>query len=243
MPVILLCNEKAVLPASSKNEAVLDGNIVELEQPPMINYEYTYVPLRLLGEAANRKVTWKQEIQTALISLKDTKDTLYFDKGTIKYKGDLTDGKRHGKGTSYSEENGMVLYIGEWKNDAMDGKGQLYYSFSSDLFFEGTMVGGKQAEGVEYFPGGAKRYEGTYNKGLQYNGVVTRLFNPSGEYLIAELHEGQLNGKGTLYFSNGTVKSEGTYSNGVMLKGKLYDQNGKLIYEGEFDTKGDPKRP
>jgi antitoxin component YwqK of YwqJK toxin-antitoxin module len=224
----------------NKNEALLNGKPIKLDQSPSINYNYTYIPLRFIGEAANRNVTWKQEIQTAMISPKDSSDTLYYENGSIKYKGDLVDGKRQGKGTSYFE-NGRTYYIGEWKNDTMEGKGQWYYSFTDAMFFEGTFVDGKQSEGTEYYPGGVVRYKGNYKGWLQNDGVETLIYSETGEVLIAEVKEGSTTGKATLYFSDGTVEFEGTFKDGAQSEGKLYDKAGKLIYEGEFEH-GEPKK-
>lgn len=209
-----------------RKQAVINGKAFQLDVAPMIKNGYTYVPLRLVGEAAGRRVTWNQELQIAYIGPKDTADTLYYDKGTVKYVGDLVDGKRHGFGTSYSEDNGRVSYTGEWNNDQMDGHGQIFYHFTDALFFEGTMSNGKQAEGTEFYPGGDIRYQGTYRNGLHYNGTETVIFLNSGEYYIAEVKEGRLDGKAVYYFADGTVEFEGTLKGGVREQGKLYDQDG-----------------
>jgi len=199
-----------------------------------IHKGYTYVPLRFISEAADRRVTWKEESQTAMIAPKDTADTLYYDNGIMKYKGDLVDGKRHGFGTSWSD-NGRLDYVGEWKDDKRHGKGKMYYYFSDDLFFEGTWADGKQVEGTEYYPGGGLRYQGTYDeRGLHDTGIVVNVFN-DGSVLVGEMKNGQLV-QGIMYYPNGNVEFEGTYKNGYKSYGKLYDESVNLIYEGESKT-------
>jgi len=218
--------------------AVMNGKSVQLDAAPTIKNGYTYVPLRFVGEAADRRVTWNQELYTAYISPKDTSDTLYYDNGLLKYKGNLVDGKRQGTGTLYDETTKMV-YKGEWKNDKMDGQGQMFYSFSDDLFFEGTMAEGKQVEGAEYYPGGVIRYKGTYRNGLRDTGMSVDPYT-SGQILVGEIKGGSLV-YGIIYYPNGKIRFEGTFKERIKSYGKLYDEAGKLIYEGEFDENGDPK--
>ena len=48
---------------------------------------------------------------------------LNFDNGT--YKGDVVDGKKHGKGV-YTFNSGNK-YEGDYKDDVMEGKGRFYF--------------------------------------------------------------------------------------------------------------------
>jgi len=223
-----------------RKTAVMNGKSVQLDAAPAIENGYTYVPLRFIGEAADRRVTWNQELHTAYISPKDTSDTLYYDNGMLKYIGDLVDGKRQGTGTSWHERTGNLEYKGEWKNDKRDGQGRMFYESPNDLFFEGTWAEGKQVEGTEYFPGGVLRYKGTYRNGRYETGTAVYTYN-TGKYLVGEIKDGRLNGHGVLYYPNGRIEFEGTFKDSIMSYGKLYDEAGKLIYEGEFDENGDPK--
>jgi len=44
-----------------------------------------------------------------------------------------------------------------------------------------------------------------------------------------------MNGEGKLYYENGKLKYEGEFKNSKKHgKGKEYDENGKLIFEGEY---------
>ena len=51
-----------------------------------------------------------------------------------------------------------------------------------------------------------------------------------------EWDTGYRHGKGTLYYPNGKIKYEGFFNSDKEedTKGKLYDKNGKIIYEGDF---------
>ena len=51
-------------------------------------------------------------------------DTIYYKNGS-RYKGELLNGEKDGKGTYYYTNGNK--YEGEWRNDAKDGKGIMYY--------------------------------------------------------------------------------------------------------------------
>lgn len=223
-----------------RNEIIVNGNAIKTNQAPVIRGGTTYVPLRLIGEAAERIVSWNETKRIVFIRPKDTKDTLYNEDGTVLYHGDLVNGVREGYGTLYRGKD-QIQYVGEWKNDKMHGKGKTYY-FGNELFFEGTMEEGERIEGVEYYPGGALRYEGTYYRGgsLYWEGLEGVSDQYSGEYLLVEIKEGERNGKAILYDASGMVKIKGTYEDDRFIDGTSYDEEGNVVHRGEFDVYGKP---
>lgn len=90
------------------------------------------------------------------------------------YEGDWleTDGnkQRHGSGI-YSI--GTERYVGEWKNDAMNGQGK--YFFTSGSVYEGCFVNNLfEGYGTYSFPDGVKAYKGYWRNNKMHG---------SGEYV------------------------------------------------------------
>ncbi|XEC95253.1 stalk domain-containing protein [Paenibacillus tarimensis] len=226
-----------------KKEMILNGQTVKTNQTPIIRYGSTYVPLRLIGEAADRVVTWNKQTRTVFIRPKDTKDTLYNEDGTILYHGDLVNGIREGYGTLYNE-HGRPQYIGQWKNDKMHGEGKRYYLFADELFFEGTFNEGSRVQGTEYYPGGFLRYKGTfYGSGgaLYWEGTEVILFQSEGEYLMVERSEGRRHGEINWYYLDGSIKIKGTFDGDTeIITGTLYDREGNVLHEGKITQSGEP---
>ena len=226
-----------------KKEMMVNGQTLETNQAPMINYGSTYVPLRLIGEAADRIVTWKKETRTVFIRPKDTEDTLYNEDGTILYRGDLVNGIREGYGTLYNE-HGRRQYVGQWKNDKMHGEGNMYYLFTDELFFEGTFNEGSRVKGTEYYPGGFLRYKGTFHGSLgalYWEGTEVILFQSKGEYLMVERSEGRRHGEISWYYLDGSIKIQGTFDGDTeIITGTLYDREGNVLHEGKISQSGEP---
>ena len=123
----------------------------------------------------------------------------------LRYDGEYLDGKRQGKGKSYNY-NKKTVFEGEYLNGKKNGKGKKYY-FNDNIIFEGEYLNGqKEGKGKEY-----------YNKILIFEG---------------EFKAGEKNGKGKEYdSSDGKLYFEGEYKNGKKVKGRFYDNNGKLLRE------------
>ena len=56
---------------------------------------------------------------------KNAKERIYYNNGN-RYKGDIINGKREGKGIIYYIDGD--IYEGEWKNGKREGKGIYYYN-------------------------------------------------------------------------------------------------------------------
>jgi hypothetical protein len=61
------------------------------------------------------------------------------------YSGEWYEGKKSGKGISYSKDSGQVIYEGEWKNDLMHGFGRLY-DLDGNLIYEGIFLEDKTVD-------------------------------------------------------------------------------------------------
>ena len=147
----------------------------------------------------------------------------HFYGGKISFEGEYLNGERNGKGKEYDLE-GNLLFEGEyykgkrWNGKGYDAKSNIVYElkdgkgyvkeyYKGKLYFECEYANGeKNGKGKEY---GLNKYE--------------------GEYL-----NGKRNGKGKKLDDNNKVYFEGIFFNGFMKRGKLYNNEEKLIYEGEF---------
>ena len=116
----------------------------------------------------------------------------YSDNGT--YFGQVKDGKAQGNGR-YFDENGNLIYKGEFNNNQYDGKGELYDVVSQ---------GGKE-DSVLY-------YEGEFENG--YRTGKGKMYHTEGEnagelYYEGDFYQSSLNGKGTIYYSEDHIYEGG----------------------------------
>jgi hypothetical protein len=125
------------------------------------------------------------------------------------YEGEWNDGKRHGKGVLYYNDERTSFYDGEWHNDARHGHGMMQY------------VSGSQYDGE--WRNNRKHGKGTMrwvNKQQEYTGEwCNDMPNGIGEYhwfgnerkpsapgtnkFVGSFKNGLRNGIGTMYYSNG----------------------------------------
>ena len=117
----------------------------------------------------------------------------------------------------------------KYKIGEKNGKGKEYTLKTNKLIFEGEYLNGlKNGKGKEFYENGKLKFEGEYINGKRWNG---KGYNERGKIEL-ELE----NGKGNIreYYFN-SLKFEGEYSDGNLNgKGKEYNKNGQLIFEGEF---------
>ena len=162
--------------------------------------------------------------------------------GNLLYEGEYKNGERNGKKKCKQGEflngefyNGKgkeyfleyLMYEGEIMNGMRNGKGK---EFKFDrLVFEGKFLNGEAWNKKGYDYNTNISYELKDGKGFvkEYNYEGKIKFD--GEYL-----NGRKDSKGKLY-DNGKVIYEGELSNGLKYgKGKEFDDNGNLIFEGEY---------
>ena len=193
----------------------------------------------------------------------------------INFEGEYLNGKRNGKGKEY-DDDGKLEFEGEYldgnrlirKEYEKDGKNfkeinnkkESYnniYNENNTLKFENNYINGLiQGKGIEYNIKGKIKFEGEYLFGKKWNGkdndnfynIFANKFEVqyscgtiegilywddkiliNGYYLNAKK-----NGKGKYYDSDGNLEFEGEYLYNHKRKGKEYYSNGKLRFEGEY---------
>ena len=240
--------------------ATINGENRQLLLAPRIINGHTFVPLRFIGEASEKKVDWDGKTQTIQITStfnSTIQDVLLSDDKKLKYEGELKNGKRNGEGKLFFLGN--LWYEGGFQNNSLDGYGKLYDKTGRNLLYEGQLKKNRMdGQGIAYFINAKKSYEGqwsagrhngfgiTYTElGMLYEGQLKneiydgkgKLFDPSTGKMIAQgtFKEGQLYGSGKIYDSSGNLKYDGELVSGKKNgKGKSYS-NGILIYDGEYD--------
>ena len=76
------------------------------------------------------------------------------------YEGQIEEKKRSGKGKYLKTINNQT-YIGQWKNDKMEGEGVLY--FENGEFYKGSIINGKkQSYNGEYYYFNGNKYIGEW---------------------------------------------------------------------------------
>jgi len=108
-----------------------------------------------------------------------------------RYKGQVCDGCRDGKGSLWLEnpDGATFLYCGMWEADEMHGRGELH---GSDGVYRGQFMNGvREGKGrFEYLKEPHSYYEGSWEED-QPHGIGT-FVNEQGEYVDREFHEGEL---------------------------------------------------
>ena len=146
--------------------------------------------------------------------------------GRLMYEGDYLNNKRNGIGKEYHNNN-KILFEGEYLNNERNGKGK-EYNYNGELIFEGEYLNGKKnGKGKEYNCKGELIFEGEYlynwrRRGKEY---IKNKLEYEGEYLFNKKWTG--NG----YDENGNIIYKLINGTG---KGKEYNDNHKLIFEGEY---------
>ena len=193
-----------------------------------------------------------------ILKLENGKGKEYYDNGNLKFEGEYFDGRRwNGKVYNYQgkeecvikygkgiireyKNNGKLLYEGEYINGLRNGYGKEYFynsKFDESIFrrvlpticlpFDETRIT-------------KLKFEGKYLNGLRsgrgkeyYKTIIGSRVLFDGEYL-----NGLRNGIGTEYYielQKSLIKYVGEYKNGKRNgKGKEYQENGEIIFEGEY---------
>ena len=145
------------------------------------------------------------------------KGTLYYSNHEIKYEGNFVDDKFEGRGKMFFE-NGEY-YIGEFKDNKMHGKGKLYYK-NKKIKYKGIFTNGK--------------YEKNYKSIILYFliAIIILIISIVAFYIYSNENKNENNQKIILNDSNYYI---GEIKNGKPNgKGKVYNKNNVLIYEGDF---------
>lgn len=199
--------------------AQIGGASTLLEVAPRLIDGYTFVPLRVVGEATGRVVVWNGQDQTIAIHtpLSVYIGELLLDKGKLSYEGDtLANGVWNGPGKLFAD--GAKLYDGELKDGRLNGYGFLYRVEDGALLYAGNFAdNAPDGEGVRYLKDGSK-YTGDFAGGKQSgNGS---LLDAEGSLLFQGKWKDDLkNGEGVAY-RKGKVIEKGVYAGGSMWEGR-----------------------
>lgn len=143
--------------------------------------------------------------------------------------------------------NGNVKIVASYKDDVPEGVRREYSPdgevVAGYIFRNGQVVG----EGIiddeglrdgawkEYYPNGALKSEGNYNKGKRIG--QWKFYHPNGqlEQIGSYNKDGKEDGQWTWYYATGDLLREESYFNGMMDGFSIeYDEYGKVIAEGEY---------
>ena len=146
--------------------------------------------------------------------------------GGLRFQGEYKNGIRNGNGKEYDE--GKLLFEGKFLNGSRwDGKG---YDHKNNIVYEF-----KNGTGFikEYDNFGDLKFEGNFLNG-ELNGKVKKYI--CGKLSMEEEYlNGKLNGKQKFYrFLNGKLIYDYDYINEILMKGKEYNYDGELQFEGEY---------
>lgn len=168
------------------------------------------------------------------------------------YTGEYKDNQRHGTGTYFWSQHGMLYtgqwqfnrrhgigrmvyadggrYYGAWQNDKIHGVGR--YTYPDGSSYNGEWQNGvKQGEGVLSFRDGSK-YAGSFVDGEFVSGEW--ILGSSGTRYVGRFKGGVPSGKGVFIFKardGSTYRQEGEYRDGKWLPGALSNTGASPIVE------------
>ncbi|WP_313755963.1 stalk domain-containing protein [Tissierella sp.] len=216
----------------NSNISYINGIPTNLETPPKIVDDLTYVPLRFLSESFGMEVYWNDfyknvylnenlseytyEIHRYKGQILDGKPHGFAKKydinGNLKYEGYFFNGNRSGIGTQYWS-NGDVCH-GTFINDNINGEGKMIYKDRGTYI--GKFLNGKRDGDGKFTWINGETYEGQW-KDDKINGTGTYIFKNKDKY-IGSWTNNKMNGQGYYYFSNGKIFG-GTWDNGKQIGG------------------------
>ena len=163
----------------------------------------------------------------------------YFDNGKLKFEGEFLNGKKW---------NGIIYnqYNNDYKFEIKNGNGKIKeYDQERNLLFEGEYINGdKKGKEYMYIKYGDKEliFDGYYLNDEKWNGKL-KDYKKGYHWRCGygrhrdryDDNESEIKIENGKKYENDILKFEGEYLNGKRNgKGKEYDINGKLTYEGDF---------
>ncbi|PKU43246.1 hypothetical protein llap_6445 [Limosa lapponica baueri] len=166
----------------------------------------------------------------------------FYRSGTrpVSYIGYWCEGKRHGKGTIYYDQQRTSWYSGDWVNNVKEGWGMRCYK-------SGNIYEGQWEKNVRHGKGRMRwltaneEYMGQWMYGVQH-GYGTHIWflkrMPASQYAlrneyIGDFVKGERHGRGKFIYASGAVYDGEWVCNKKHGKGKFVFKNGH-VYEGEF---------
>lgn len=233
--------------------ARLNGKEFPLAAAPSLLDGSTMVPLRFIGEATGRQVTWVEATQSvyiesnltsANIDIAYSNDTVYVGetrdgqphgKGTLThqgilfYEGDFDTGTIEGSGKMYDVNNPASYYEGQFQNNRFHGEGKLVYD--DGAYHVGPFVKGlREGYAKVYLKDGSLSFEGMFKEDAR-NGEGTGIYNREYKYVGSYVND-RFQGQGKLYHKN-ELLYDGIWNAGQQDYGKQY-YDGKLSYDGTY---------
>uniref|UniRef100_A0A8I5TCE2 RSPH10B n=1 Tax=Pongo abelii TaxID=9601 RepID=A0A8I5TCE2_PONAB len=160
----------------------------------------------------------------------------------VSYIGHWCDGKRHGKGSIYYNQEGTCWYEGDWVQNIKKGWGIRCYK--SGNIYEGQWEDNtRHGEGRMRWLTTNEEYTGRWERGIQ-NGFGTHTWflkrirssqYPLRNEYIGEFVNGYRHGHGKFYYASGAVYDGEWVSNKKHGMGRLTFKNGR-VYEGAFSN-------
>lgn len=145
-------------------------------------------------------------VATTSVSYGQTTQRIDYYAGSY-YEGEVKDGKPHGKGTQYYEN--QKSYEGQWVNGKKEGRGTEYYK--DEKRYQGEWKEGKkEGQGTKYYKG-EKTYQGEWKDDREH-GKGTSFYNGQKSY-VGYWYNGREMGPAT-YYINGYKDFVGNYING-----------------------------
>ncbi|NWV61715.1 R10B2 protein, partial [Malurus elegans] len=166
----------------------------------------------------------------------------FFRSGTrpISYLGDWCNGKRHGKGIIYYDQEHSSWYSGEWVNNVREGWGVRRYR--SGNVYEGQWEKNvRHGHGKMTWVTANQEYIGQWSCGIQHgSGKHTWLLKrmslsqyPLQNEYVGDFVQGERHGQGMFVYAGGSVYTGEWAGNKKHGKGRFVFKNGQ-IFEGEF---------
>jgi len=226
-----------------KNGEGKEYNLVEIKYTEFIkqnNKRFKYLNANMKQEIKNsvnfKNKTFTEESKQGIIN-KNGEEYFYYI--ILEYEGEFKNGQRNGKGKEYNKD-GDLLFEGEFKEGKYwNGNGK-EYNKGRELIFEGEFKEGKYWNGKrkEYGQDGNLVFEGEYKEGERWQGIKKEYYKNGKLKLEVEFfypNEKGSNPKGKEYDEEGDLIFEGEYYYGKRWKGhgKEY-KNNNIIFEGEY---------
>ncbi|XP_074475407.1 radial spoke head 10 homolog B isoform X2 [Sebastes fasciatus] len=180
------------------------------------------------------------------------------------YEGEVYNGIRHGTG-NYKCAKNVVFYTGQWDQGKRHGKGTVYYNQDKTSWYKGDWVkNNREGWGVRHYPSGniysgewknnlrhgegtmrwiklQQQYEGMWQNGIQHGRgthvwILRRAdlshYSQSNHY-SGDFVQGQRHGQGTFYYAGGPIYEGEWRENKKHGKGKFTFEDGR-VFEGEL---------
>ena len=216
---------------NSKN-SILDGK--EYFTNEKVKYSGNFKPLTIdLKEKENINVESYRNEDSCILLIKDGNGINYDEQnGNVLYKGDFKLNAFDGKGIEYNynyDNNCYIKYEGSYKNGNYHGYGIKYFYLTKTKEYEGNFINGVfNGKGTKYKYTGEEEYEGIFKDGYLISGYQNT------DYYKGQIDKGMKEGKGKLYIDN-KLRFEGLFKNNKFIEGVVYNLNNKKFFEGKIN--------